>query len=196
MSYELQADFKQFEKNNFSYPARFKRLVDLLSINYSRLRGNANEFNQNFDNKFGIDNTKYGLNLGAKLDFATATLTVGEGFIVAYERYSSTYKLCNTFLPFIAESTVVPLADFNASWGWGLTLGDVVSGEEITKYYDFYDYIPVVDGTILDGTLDYNNVLNTLTFTNSSYNDWVKTGGIMDDLISNTLYTGVNILSS
>lgn len=196
MSYELQANFKQFEKNNFSYPARFKRLVDLLSINYSRLRGNANAFNQNFDNKYGADNTKYGLNLGAKLDFATTTLTAVEGFIVAYEKYSSTFKLCNTFIPFTTTNTVFSLSDFNANWGWGLTLGDVVSGEDITKYYDFYDYIPLTDNTILDGTIDYNNVLNTLTFTNSSYNTWVRTGGIMDDLISNALYTGVNILSS
>jgi hypothetical protein len=202
MSFELDSNFKQFEKNNFAYPAQLKRLVDLLSINYSRLRGNKNQFNQNLDPNFGADPLKYGINVGSKLDFNTATLTLNTGYIVAYERFSGTYKLCNTYIttistPIISTSpTTYALSSYNPTWGWGLNLGQSVSGEDITKYYDFFAYNNVVDGTILNGTIDYNNPLNTLTFTNSSYTEWVKDGGIIDGLISNALYTGINLLSS
>lgn len=202
MSFELDSNFKQFEKNNFAYPARLKRLVDLLSINYSRLRGNKNQFNANLDPKYGIDPSKFGLNVGSKLDFNTTTLTLDTGFIVAYERFSNTYKLCNTYISTISTPiistppTTYALSSYNNTWNWGLNLGQGISGDDITKYYDFFAYNNIVDGTILNGTIDYNNPLNTITFTNSSYADWIKMGGIMDGLLSNALYTGINLLSS
>lgn len=202
MSFELDSNFKQFEKNNFAYPAKLKRLVDLLSINYSRLRGNKNQFNQNLDPNYGADPSKYGLNVGSKLDFETATLTLNTGYIVAYERFSGNYKLCNTYIttistPIISTSpTTYALSSYNNTWNWGLNLGQSVSGTEITKYYDFFSYNDVVEGTILNGTIDYSNPLNTLTFTNSSYTDWVEDGGIIDGMLSNALYTGINLLSS
>jgi len=202
MSYELDSNFSQFEKNNFSYPAKLKRLVDLLSINYSRLRGNKNTFNQNLDPKYNIDPETFGLNLGSKLNFNTATLLVSTGYVVAYERYSGKYKLCNTYITTVSTPLIqvspptYALSSYNITWNWGLNLGDVVSGADISKYYDFYSYIDYTDSTILNGTLDYSNPLNTLQFTNSSYSDWAKDGGIIEGLLSNALYTGINLLST
>lgn len=202
MSYELQSDFKQFEKNNFSYPARLKRLSDILSINYSRLRGNANAFNANLNNPYKLDAEKYGINLGSKLNFDTQVLTASDGYIVAYEKYSSTYKLCNTYISTVSTPliTISPptyaLSSYNSTWGWGLNLGGSLTGADILNYYDFFAYIPIRDNTILNGTIDYSSPNTTLTFTNSSYNEWVKDDGIIDSLLSNVLYTGINLLSS
>lgn len=202
MSYELASDFKKFEKTNFNYPAKLKRYADIFSINHSRLWGAKNQWNLNFDTKFGADSTKYGINLGEKLDFYTTVLTATDGYVVAYERYSNTFKLCNTYINILSTSLLNPslstysLSSYNTNWGWNLVLGDVVSGGDILKYYDFYQYINTPDNTVLDNVINFNDPYNTINYTNSSYNDWVADNGIIDNVLSNILYTSINLLSS
>jgi len=202
MSYEIASDFTKFEKNNFNYPAKLKRYIDIFSINHSRLWGVKNQWNLNFDNKFGADSTKYGLNFGEKLDFYTTVLTAADGYIIAYEKFSDTFKLCNTYITTISTTLLSPslstysLSSYNDTWGWNLVLGTTVSGSEILKYYDFYQYNDVIDGTVLDNVINFNDTLNTLNYTNSSYNEWVNDSGIIDNILSNILYTSINLLST
>jgi hypothetical protein len=202
MSYELASDFTKFEKNNFNYPAKLKRYVDIFSINHSRLWGAKNQWNLNFDNKFGADSTKYGINFGEKLDFYTTVLTAADGYIIAYEKFSSTFKLCNTYITTISTTLLNPslstysLSSYNDTWGWNLVLGNTISGGEILKYYDFYRYNNIIDGTVLDNVINFNDTLNTLNYTNSSYNEWVNDSGIIDNILSNILYTSINLLST
>ena len=202
MSYEIASDFTKFEKNNFNYPAKLKRYVDIFSINHSRLWGAKNQWNLNFDNKFGADSTKYGINFGEKIDFYTTVLTAADGYIIAYEKFSSTFKLCNTYITTISTTLLNPslstysLSSYNDTWGWNLVLGDNISGGEILKYYDFYRYNSTIDGTVLDSVINFNDTLNTINYTNSSYSEWVNDSGIIDNILSNILYTSINLLST
>lgn len=202
MSYEIASDFTKFEKNNFNYPAKLKRYIDIFSINHSRLWGAKNQWNLNFDNKFGADSTKYGLNFGEKLDFYTTVLTAADGYIIAYEKFSDTFKLCNTYITTISTTLLSPslstysLSSYNDTWGWNLVLGTSISGGEILKYYDFYRYDNVIDGIVLDNVINFKDPLNTLNYTNSSYNEWVDDSGIIDNILSNILYTSINLLST
>lgn len=101
----IGADISKFEQSNFRFPAKFKRIIDLLSVSHSRLWGTRNKFNINLNPRYGTDNTKFALNLGNELNIATTTLTAQDGFIVAQEKYSGEYRLCNTFIAsaFIAD---------------------------------------------------------------------------------------------
>jgi hypothetical protein len=202
MSYEIASDFTKFEKNNFNYPAKLKRYIDIFSINHSRLWGAKNQWNLNFDNKFGADSTKYGINFGEKLDFYTTVLTAADGYIIAYEKFSSTFKLCNTYITTISTTLLNPslstysLSSYNDTWGWNLVLGNNISGGEILKYYDFYRYNSAIDGTVLDSVINFNDILTTLNYTNSSYDEWVNDSGFIDNILSNILYTSINLLST
>lgn len=196
MSYQLGSDFSKFEKNNFNYPAKLKRYVDIFSINHSRLWGAKNQWNLNFDNKFNADTTKYGINIGDKLDFYTTILTATDGYIIAYEKFSNNFKLCNTYITTVSSLSTYALSSYNNTWGWGLVLTDSISGSEILKYYDFYQYVNTPDGTILDNVINFNDPVNTINYTNSSYNDWINDRGIFDNIISNVLYTSINLLST
>lgn len=196
MSYEIASDFKKFEKNNFNYPAKLKRYADIFSINHSRLWGAKNQWNLNFDNKFGADSTKYGINFGDKLDFYNTILTAADGYIIAYEKFSDTFKLCNTYITTSSALSTYALSSYNNTWGWNLVLGAGVSGSEILKYYDFYQYVDIRDNTILDSVINFSDPLNTVNYTTSSYSEWVNDGGIIDNVLSNILYTSINLLSS
>lgn len=202
ISNEVNYNFKKFEKSNFNFPAEIKRLVDLCSINHSRLWGAKNKFNLNFDTRYGADTDKYGTNLGNALDFNTAVLSLSTGFIVARENFSSRYKLCNTYITTISTTLLSPalstyaLSAYNDTWGWGLVLDPSIPNSDIPKYYTFFSYVSNTGNDFLDNTINFNDVLNTLSFNTSSYQEWVKDGGIVDNLISNVLYTNVNLLTS
>jgi hypothetical protein len=202
MSYGLANGFKKFEKTNFNYPAKLKRYMDIFSINHSRLWGTKNQWNMNFDNKFGVDPTKYGINFGSKLDLYSTVLTAVDGYVIAYEKFSRTFKLCNTFITTMSTSMLNPslstyaLSSYNDTWGWGLVLGDVTGVSEIAKYYDFYRFNNVIDGTIVDSVLNFNDVVNTINYTNSSYSAWMGDNSIFDNMVSNVLYTSINLLSA
>ncbi len=202
LSNEINYNFKKFERSNFNFPAEIKRLVDLCSINHSRLWGAQNKFNLNFDPRLGADSEKYGLNLGSLLDFNTTVLSLSTGFIVARENFSNRYKLCNTYINTLSTSLLSPslstyaLSSYNDTWGWGLVLDNTTPKSDIPKYYTFFSYVSSVSGDYLDNTINFNDVINTLSFNMSSYQEWSRDGGIVDNLISNVLYTNVNLLTS
>jgi hypothetical protein len=115
------------------FPPELNRLVDNLSINLSRQKGQKNHFNQNFDDKGYENSNYYGLNKGNILPVMTTTLTAGRdtSYIVAKENFSGKYKLLNTNIlsaydPRFTHPTsfTYDLSTFNHTWGWGLILPD------------------------------------------------------------------------
>jgi len=199
----LDGKANTYETTNFSSPSKIKRLVDIFSINHSRLWGSTNTFNENFDSLFNIDTSIYGTNLGDKLDFYTTVLTSGyDNWIVALERFSNTYIKCNTFISLLSTTTIdaglstYALSSYNDTWGWNLVLGAGLTGADITKYYDFYQFINTPEGTHYNNVINFSDPYTTISYSNSSYKDWSKNGGIIDEMLMHTLYTGTNVLSS
>lgn len=199
----FDSNMTNFYQSNLTQPAKFKRLVDLISINHSRLWGTTNKFNLNFDDKYSTDASKYGLNLGAELNVATTVLTSYDSVIIAFEKYSGKYKRCSTFIPveflttYTQTGSVIsyPLSSYSDNWGWGLVTGGV-SGVDVGRYYKFFRYKNVVDGTVVNNIINFNDITNTVSISLSSYTDWVKDGGVVDNMVCHTLYTGVKLLSS
>lgn len=204
MKQMLNINVKQFERYNFSVPAELARLMDILSIKQSKLWGNSNNFAENFDKKGFPYSDKWGINLGEPLNAMTAILTAGEHTqpIVAYEKFSNTFRLIHTdalssqYLIFTdPNKQTYPLSAYNDYWGWGLILPESFDPAIFDHYYLFYDYIPGYEGTILDSIINWNDNNTTISRSMSSYSNWSSDNGIMQTVIANTLYRGLSLFS-
>ena len=170
------------------------------------LFGQLNQYQSNFNDKGFTNSSTYGLNKGSFLDIRTTIVSGGSAVypsnIIAYEKFSQVYTLVNTNLTNVTDYlsatnslSAYALSSVNNAWGWDLVLPTGVSGIEVTNYYDFYQYKPGVQGSLLQKFIDFDNPNNTLTITNSSYSDYVVEGGIMDNILLYSLYTGLEVLS-
>ena len=195
-----------YQNYDIQYPPSLRRLTDILSVKHKNLFGQTNQYQQNFDSKGFTKSPTYGLNKGDFLDIATTVLTAGSGvspnLVVAYEKFSQNYTAVNAnlinlgqYYTTIPGVSTYPLSSVDSSWGWDLVLPGGVSGLEVAKYYDFYNFVPGVEGSLLQKFIDFDNPNNTLSITNSSYSDFIKTGGIMDNILLYSLYTGLEVLS-
>jgi hypothetical protein len=186
-----------FSSTNFNVPKELKRLVDLLSINHSRLFGATNKFSKNFD-RFGyFDNELYGKNLGEPVSISY-TVTAGR-HLVAYEKFSEVYTYLNTYIPLCASNISVgsnntfSLSSYNDTWGWGLILPSDGYGTNLPVFYNFYTYNPEVDGTIEESVINFSDKNTTLAFSNSSYTEWSKESGIISNIVSQKLYDKLDL---
>ena len=247
----------QFNSNNYQYPAEVASLIDLLSINRTRLFGTQNKFSENFKSYGYLEHPTYGKNLGSEV-LIDSYLPVGND-IVAFEKFSGTYKRVNTYniiseeIPKFWEfdaildatitgfqvwtsppgdtivswtnaqppgsypSTILPsgsstnftytssvlsatppvvytIEDYNDSWGWGLVLPADGYGSNIKNYYQFYEYIPGIEGTISDSIINFDDPYTTITYNMSSYDNWSGKDGIIANILTHQFYKGLNLL--
>ncbi len=202
---------------NYIYPPNLRRIIDLFSISFCKLKGAYNYYNLDFNDK-GYTTNLYGKNKGKLLDINTYNITAGVP-IIAKEKFSNKYSLINTNL--ITKTTVLselnsiypginkvnndyiyPLKEYklennnilsnnskklsDIGWGWNLILP---SRFNLSDYYEFYEYIEHYSGEILDNTLDFDNIYNTIQLNNiDTLDDWED---IKTNYISQTLYNNL-----
>jgi hypothetical protein len=201
----MDEDFLSYGGQEFSYPAKINRLVDLFSISFTKLKGSRNYFTQNFNDR-GYYNEEiiknggevlYGYNKGLELSFLTTILTAGSAGIdiVAYEKFSQEYSIINTnilsseYVSFIDPvKKTYPLSSYHPYWGWGLQLPNAFQPEDISKYYTFYEYIPKANFEQTEGVINWSDSNTTLNEYVSSVEEWNK---IREDMISYALAKGV-----
>ena len=195
-----------YQDFNYDYPPSLRRLTDMLSLKHSQLFGQTNQWQGNFNTKNFVYNSIYGANLGPQLDFNSTILSAGSAiqpnYIVTLENFSQTFNLVNTnLINLTCYQTVVdlvstyPLSALDNTWGWGLIL-PTDQNPNPGLYYNFYQYIPTVQGSLLQKFIDFNNPNNTLSITNSAYTDYIGEGGIMDNILLDSVYTGLDILTA
>ena len=187
----LNVDYQNY---NYEYPPSFKRLVDILSVKHKNLFGQTNQYQTNFNSKGYINSDKYGINKGPAYNFSTTTFlsSVAPFSLITYEKFSKTYNLVSTVIPGISSYA---LSAVNSNFGWNLVLPPGVSGADIPKYYEFFSYVPDTENSLLQKFIDFDNKNTTLSITNSGYNEYIKTGGIMDNILLNNLLTNLQIIS-
>ena len=189
---ELNIDTLKFSENNYRYPAELSRLIDILSINKSRLFGSVNAYNEDFDTRGYHDSNVYGTNLGSEISIFQ-TITAGQG-LAAYERFGNIIKVINTYQPVSAvNSNTYVISAYNDNWGWGLVLPNTGYGTKIKDYYTFYNHISTIEGSIKDSIINFEDTNTTISPTTSSYSDWSQQDGIISNLISNQLYKGLDL---
>lgn len=192
----------QFDQSKFAYPADMARLIDLFSIKQSKLWGARNVTAENYDKRGTVNSDTYGINLGDKLDFYTTILTAGSAStpIVAYEKFSEKYKLLNTdvlsgnYSEFknVALQTYA-LSTYSNYWGWGLVLPSDYTLDELDKSYIFYDYIPTPVGNQVEGIINWEDTLTTISENLSTQADWQ---GIMENMLTYQLFKGMKLFTS
>ena len=188
----------QFDKSNYLYPTEMGRLIDICSINFSRLRGSVDIFDQDYKTYGYQSRETYGKNLGSEVSI-NYTVTAGT-HLVAFEKYSGKFTPLNTYFPLCASNITLynsistyHLSSYNDTWGWGLVLPANITSSNIGAFYLFYEQTPTLSSTITNGIINYNDITNTISQNITSYREWSQPDGIIANLLSNQLYTGLDL---
>ena len=183
---------------NFIYPGNLGRVVDILSIKHKKLFGTRDKYDQDFSDFGHPGSDNYAINLGEKIDIPTYTVTAGVP-IVANELYGNTRV---KIVPLVVQGdendphystlhggvTSYPLTAYQPEWGWGLSY----EGSFI-NFYSFYEYTPGYDNRSLEKIIDWDNWYTTLQESNSSYEEWTKTTGIIDTMLDISIKKGLSL---
>jgi RNAse (barnase) inhibitor barstar len=177
----------------FLFPANLKRIFNLVSIKHSKLWGDRNKFNRNFKNNFS-QNTNYAKNIGPQIDVLTYTVSAGTN-LVFNQLFDNEFKLITTMVlnAYVSGGATYtyPLSTYNQNWGWGLENG--ITGPEIVKYYNVYEYVPTYENSQEEGVIDWQNPLNNLVETASGIDVWLKDDGIVDTLLDYQIRKGLRM---
>ena len=191
-----------FDEYNQEFPPSLSRLIDILSVSVSKQLGGRNQFQGNFDSKGYTTKEFFGKNRGDKLPIESTILRTGAESknILAYEKFSNQYKLVNTNILSAtnieySNDGIYPLSSYNNTWGWGLLIPVDVFGNDISDYYEFYDFNDTIEGTYLQKFIDFDNVNNTYLTTLTSYSQYTEKWGIVENIISHNLYTNLGLIS-
>lgn len=178
----------QFEQYNYPFPPQLLRLVNILSIKHKKLWGDRN--------KYDILYTKNNISNLTEISTLTSTISVGYP-VVARELFSDIFTVVNNnIITGLSYGTVLPLSTYNSNWGWGLVAPLLLSGYRISDYYKFYEYKPLTDNKYYNNVIDWDNPLNTLSFSNSSFNEWGQDNGMMQNMLSYELTKGLRLFLS
>jgi hypothetical protein len=202
----LDETFYTFGSSNLYYPAELGRLIDLFSINFSKLKGSRNKFAENFFDK-GYNNESiiesggtpiYGVNKGKELDFFTSVLTAGTN-IVAFEKFSERYTLINTSLDISSNyiqyidivNKTYALSSLNDNWGWNLSLPEVLNTALVPRYYSFFEYLSGYENTQSEGIINWADNKTTISENIKSKEEW---NDIKQKIINYALAKGLGII--
>lgn len=153
-----------------SFPFELEQVVNLLSIPHSKLWGNK----RSITNK--LANCR-----GAKLNITTYMVTEGVP-VVVYDKPFNSY-----FLHYPA--TINNLTTYSTSL---LTAAGFTA--PIEANYELYSYAPIADNVLEGGVIDWDNPHTTLNPTISSYEDWAKDAGIIENMLNFYLYKGLKLI--
>jgi hypothetical protein len=208
-------DLTKFAPYNLNFPTEVGRLVNLLSINHSRLFGTQNVFNDNFKTYGYFDHPTYGKNLGVEVPIDYSIVPGID--LVAFEKFSGKFKRISSLVPLkqrniLSELGIRILTNFNRpliietegdvyqqikdyddSWGWGLILPPDGYGNNIHNYYLFYLHNPEIEGTVTNSVINFDDFNTTLSHTTSSYNEWSQKDGIISNILAKSLYDGLDL---
>lgn len=182
-----------FDNNLTNFPNMIQRIVSLLSVNKNKLFGEKNKFAENFNTYNNTTKETYGKNLGDSINTNTYIISSTTN-LVAYEKFSRTYKLLNTYQPLCAStppsSVYYKLSDYNSTWGWPLLIPVNGGASDLTTYYDFYEFNNVYADNIVGGVLNFD--LTTVDF-DSTLQELIEPEGIYENIILDTLYQSLSL---
>jgi hypothetical protein len=171
----LDLDSDDFRLN---YPFLIKRLMDLFSVNKSRLWGAKDKSAYNFEttNEFGI------LNRGKEL---TVNYIVTAGIPVLLKTKS------------LLKYNIIQTGLINDAFYYDLTiLSNYLNlGTDWNINYEYFEYIPTSSNKQIEGIIDWNNPNTTIQYELSSFNEWAGDEKIVETSFAYQLYKGLNLLN-
>ena len=186
-------NYNDFFEERYEYPEKVKRLVNLLSIDKSKLLGYKNQFDENLDSRDHLSHDTYGKNTGDRIDPFSYVVRITTP-IVAKEKFSEEYVMLNTYQPYeVVGTTTYPLSNYSSDWGWPLVLPTSFSFDDIENYYEFYEYVDGKDNTIVDGVVDFDNDKTTIDY-DISQDTLNKSYGVKEHMFVDTLYRTLSLI--
>jgi len=168
----------------FNYPPSLKRLINIASISHNNLWGTRCKCNTNFVRNKAVCSVcghDHCFNRGTDIiDQATYMVSGGVAFVVQPIFGQETYE---TVLDTTHALTGVALSS-TSSVAW------LLSSDYAT--YKFYKYIPTLCDVQVEGVINWDDDYTTLSETNSSLSAWYTNYGIIDRLLMDNLYGGIN----
>jgi hypothetical protein len=172
---ELSNDYR------LKYPNKTKRLMDLLSINQSRLWGSS-AYSQNNFQRASNDGI---FNRGEILDSFTYQVSAGTPIVLKTKSLEK-YELIQTGL--IDNALYYPIETLVEFLGL-----NKITDNKWTEYYEFYEFIPDYNTDQLDGVIDWKNPQTSLSKSLSTNFEWLAAERAIDRLFSYDLYAGLGI---
>jgi hypothetical protein len=166
------------ETNDYSldYPSEIKRIMDVLSINPSRVLGSVAK-NQNY---FGITDENGQSNRGRLLT-NSYSVTAGTPVILKTKSLDH-YQLIQTGL--VDNKFIYTLNDLSVTLNINVPWND---------YYEYYEFKLIKNLGYNDNIIDWYNTQTTFTNNITSVNDWIGDEKLIDSLFSYNLYRGLNL---
>jgi hypothetical protein len=178
----------------YVYPETIKRIINLASIDKSKLIGELNKFKENLDIRGRTSKTEYGINIGDIINPKTYRVDKDTP-IVALEKFSNSYTVLNTYQPLsVIGYNNYPLSAYDSTWGWPLVLPTQFNPIDFEKYYIFFSYNSQYDNTPIGGIIDFENTKTTIS-RDSSYNDLIGENGIFQTMFLDNLYQSLSLIN-
>lgn len=178
--YSLAASVNELTDDyQLSYPPDIQRLMDLISINQSRLWGSPAKNQNNFSkasedgifNRGTLLSNSYIVSAGTPIILRTKSLNKYDLIQTGNIKGLSSYPI-STLIDFIGLDVI--------TWNF---------------YYEFYHFIPTISTTYYDNVIDWNNPQTTVNQNLSSFYQWLGDEQIVDQLFSYKLYNGLGLIS-
>jgi hypothetical protein len=153
-----------------SFPFQIEQVVNMMTIAHSKLWGTQKIYD--------TDPIK---TRGDKLNYNTYSVTEGVPIII-YDKPNNNFTYF--YPPSVENQKTYSLSQLTA-------IGLV---EPIEANYEFYSYKPYIDSNFYGGVIDWDNPYTTLNSSLSTYEDWVKDAGIIDNILNFYLYKGLKLI--
>jgi hypothetical protein len=179
------------EDLQFSYPPTIKRIMNLASVNISKLIGTDCKCGLSFERHNDcakVDVCPYCKkekqnNRGDLINSTTTPLTAGVQLVLKSKSINN-YKLISSGE--VDSSLQYTLNDLATSMGLG---------NNWTDYYEFYEYVPHWNGGIVENLIDWESDQTTINRNLSTVDDWYKDEGLLDIFFNYELYKGLGLLN-
>lgn len=205
----------QGKNYNIQFPADLQRLMDLLSINYSKLIGSNSGYNSNYRKYESLDAQYSQVNLGPALTessiiSAGTNIVINQYFGNIFTTVTPSVIPCNTsFLSSYSANnpnsidvtfnglSTYPLSCYQNTWNWGLPTD--IQWNSIKDQFAFYLQTPTVLTTInkQESYIDWNNTLTSLSelqYNSNLLTYFTMSGGLMEQYIGNVIRKGVGLM--
>jgi hypothetical protein len=198
--YDL-ANLLGLELDNYNYqtPPQLSRVVDMYSVQQSRVWGARSQFSRNFSLSAGSTNLGF---YASAFNIQTAVVSAGQKIVFSDLFDSTKYELIEVpaILSYASASArglgdrVSPLATYpltayplSAFFGWGMQT-------PIESNYKVYDYYPSTDSIQKEGLINWEDPITSLSESASGHNEWVKDGGTLETIYNYYIHKGLGLI--
>jgi hypothetical protein len=172
------------------YPNQIKKLMDILSINKSRLWGTKLNDKYNFI-KYNKNNN---FNRGDLISLTSYKIKADDKVILRTKSLND-FRLINTGYLFNSNFPITSSLNIGTST---YTINELATslnlGIDWYRFYEFYKFKDQGNDIITDSIIDWNNEQTVLNKNLSSNEYWIGENGVVENIFSYYLYKGFDLI--